>query len=208
MWHYSRITTAFCLLFHFALLSWFLEIISLIFGHFLSGALDAHLEHYDTPTSGSIGRALHYLNIRRIGADRASVTRWPLDSSASLLSAWLGHAVATRAQQPAACSGEFYSCWSSPCVAAEKSLLPLRRDETTALAEDEFIGRWRLYTGLFRKCRNPAKANLPISSGRLTMCCCWSLKRAKNSKGDKGADHLPTLRNALLAELKPWPTVL
>jgi hypothetical protein len=45
-----------------------LEIISLIFGHFLSGALDAHLEHYDALTSGNIGQALHYLNIGRIPA--------------------------------------------------------------------------------------------------------------------------------------------
>jgi hypothetical protein len=33
-----------------------LEIISLIFGHFLSGALDAHLEHYDALTSGNMAR--------------------------------------------------------------------------------------------------------------------------------------------------------
>jgi hypothetical protein len=43
-----------------------LEIISLIFGHFLSGALDAHLEHYDALTFRQYGQALHYLNIGRI----------------------------------------------------------------------------------------------------------------------------------------------
>ena len=52
----------------FVLLIGLLEIISLIFGHFLSGALDAHLEHYDALTSGNIGQALHYLNIGRIPA--------------------------------------------------------------------------------------------------------------------------------------------
>lgn len=50
----------------FVLLVGLLEIVSLIFGHFLSGALDAHLEHYDSLTSGNIGQALHYLNIGRI----------------------------------------------------------------------------------------------------------------------------------------------
>lgn len=45
-----------------------LEIISLIFSHFLSGAPDAHRDHYDSLTSGNIGQALHYLNIGRIPA--------------------------------------------------------------------------------------------------------------------------------------------
>lgn len=52
----------------FVMLIGLLEIISLIFGHYLSGALDAHLEHYDALTSGNIGQALHYLNIGRIPA--------------------------------------------------------------------------------------------------------------------------------------------
>lgn len=45
-----------------------LEMISLIFGHFLSGALDAHLDHYDALSSGPAGQALHYLNIGRVPA--------------------------------------------------------------------------------------------------------------------------------------------
>lgn len=45
-----------------------LEMISLIFGHFLSGTLDAHLDHYDALSSGPAGQALHYLNIGRVPA--------------------------------------------------------------------------------------------------------------------------------------------
>lgn len=47
----------------FVLLIGLLEIFALICGHMLSGALDAHLDHYDSITTGHISRALHYLNI-------------------------------------------------------------------------------------------------------------------------------------------------
>ena len=50
----------------FVLLIGVLEIISLAFGHYLSGALDAHLDNYDALSSGNIGQVLHFLNIGRI----------------------------------------------------------------------------------------------------------------------------------------------
>lgn len=52
----------------FVLLIGLLEIFALICGHMLSGALDAHLDHYDSITTGHISRALHYLNIGRLPA--------------------------------------------------------------------------------------------------------------------------------------------
>ena len=36
----------------------------------LSGALDAHLDHYDSITTGHISQALHYLNIGKITSSR------------------------------------------------------------------------------------------------------------------------------------------
>ncbi|STL81292.1 membrane protein YqiJ [Escherichia coli] len=45
----------------FVLLIGLLEIFALICGHMLSGALDAHLDHYDSITTGHISQALHYL---------------------------------------------------------------------------------------------------------------------------------------------------
>lgn len=166
----------------FVLLIGLLEIISLIFGHFLSGALDAHLEHYDALTSGNIGQALHYLNIGRIPAlivlcllagffglfdillQHGWVTLWQAPLS-NLLLAPVSFILAVFAVHY---SGKIIAPW-------------LPRDETTALAEDEFIGSMAIITGHSASAGTPAKANLPISSGRLTMCC-WSLKRAKNSK--------------------------
>ena len=52
----------------FVLLIGLLEIIAIICGHMLSGALDAHLDHYDSITTGNISQALHYLNIGRLPA--------------------------------------------------------------------------------------------------------------------------------------------
>ncbi|XPE25312.1 hypothetical protein ACNKHM_17105 [Shigella sonnei] len=46
----------------------------------LSGALDAHLDHYDSVTTGHMSRALHYLNIGRL----------PLSSSLCLLAGFFG----------------------------------------------------------------------------------------------------------------------
>lgn len=50
----------------FVLLIGLLEIFALICGHMLSGALDAHLDHYDSITTAHISQALHYLNIGRL----------------------------------------------------------------------------------------------------------------------------------------------
>ncbi len=52
----------------FVLLIGLLEIIAIVCGHMLSGALDAHLDHYDSITTGNISQALHYLNIGRLPA--------------------------------------------------------------------------------------------------------------------------------------------
>lgn len=56
----------------FVLLIGLLEIIAIICGHMLSGALDAHLDHYDSITTGNISQALHYLNIGRLPASSSS----------------------------------------------------------------------------------------------------------------------------------------
>lgn len=45
----------------FVLLIGLLEIFALICGHMLSGALDAHLDHYDSITTGHISQALQVI---------------------------------------------------------------------------------------------------------------------------------------------------
>lgn len=87
----------------FVLLIGLLEILSLVFGHYLSGALDAHLSQYDSLTSGNIGQALHYLNIGRIPAlvilCLLAGFFW---SFRHTFPAWLHHGLASPAQQPGA----------------------------------------------------------------------------------------------------------
>lgn len=81
-----------------------LEMISLIFGHFLSGTLDAHLDHYDALSSGPAGQALHYLNIGRVPHWSSSVY-WLVISASSVSSSSMA----------GSCSGKRRSaicCWS------------------------------------------------------------------------------------------------
>ncbi|OSD37745.1 hypothetical protein R531_06105 [Salmonella enterica subsp. enterica serovar 6,7:-:1,5] len=118
-----------------------LEMISLIFGHFLSGALDAHLDHYDALSSGPAGQALHYLNIGRVPAlvvlcllagyfglfgiliQHGGIMLWQAPLS-NLLLVPLSIVLSVFAVHY---SGKILAPW-------------LPRDESSALREEEFIG--------------------------------------------------------------------
>lgn len=81
-----------------------LEMISLIFGHFLSGTLDAHLDHYDALSSGPAGQALHYLILDAFPPWSSSVY-WLVISASSVSSSSMA----------GSCSGKRRSaicCWS------------------------------------------------------------------------------------------------
>ncbi|GCY79624.1 inner membrane protein [Escherichia coli] len=81
----------------FVLLIGLLEIFALICGHMLSGALDAHLDHYDSITTGHISQALHYLNIGRLPA---LVVLCLLAGFFGLIGILLQHACVTLWQSP------------------------------------------------------------------------------------------------------------
>ena len=81
----------------FVLLIGLLEIFALICGHMLSGALDAHLDHYDSITIGHISQALHYLNIGRLPA---LVVLCLLAGFFGLIGILLQHACVTLWQSP------------------------------------------------------------------------------------------------------------
>lgn len=95
-----------------------LEMISLIFGHFLSGALDAHLDHYDALSSGPAGRASlsEYWTRSRHGRPLSigrlfRPLRYPHP-------AWRDHALAGAAQQSAA--GPVEHCPVGLCRALQR----------------------------------------------------------------------------------------
>ncbi|HGF6615391.1 TPA: hypothetical protein ACF2ZA_001311, partial [Salmonella enterica] len=124
-----------------------LEMISLIFGHFLSGALDAHLDHYDALSSGPAGQALHYLNIGRVPAlvvlcllagyfglfgiliQHGGIMLWQAPLS-NLLLVPLSIVLSVFAVHY---SGKILAPW-------------LPRDESSALREEEFIGGMAIIT--------------------------------------------------------------
>ncbi|HEB1302148.1 TPA: hypothetical protein RY398_004108, partial [Escherichia albertii] len=51
---FSDYNTPYLFAISFVLLIGLLEIIAIICGHMLSGAIDAHLDHYDSITTGNI----------------------------------------------------------------------------------------------------------------------------------------------------------
>lgn len=82
-----------------------LEMISLIFGHFLSGALDAHLDHYDALSSGPAGRGASLSEYWTRSRHWSSSVYWPVISASSVSSSSMA----------GSCSGKRRSaicCWS------------------------------------------------------------------------------------------------
>lgn len=108
----------------FVLLIGLLEIFALICGHMLSGALDAHLDHYDSITTGHISQALHYLNIGRLPA---LVVLCLLAGFFGLIGILLQHACVTLWQSPLPNLFRFLSVYCLQllqCIIPVKSLHP------------------------------------------------------------------------------------
>ena len=108
----------------FVLLIGLLEIFALICGHMLSGALDAHLDHYDSITTGHISQALHYLNIGRLPA---LVVLCLLAGFFGLIGILLQHACVTLWQSPLPNCSWFLSVYCLQllqCIIPVKSLHP------------------------------------------------------------------------------------
>ncbi len=150
--------------------------ISLIFGHFLSGALDAHLDHYDALSSGPAGQALHYLNIGRVPA---LVVLCLLAGYFGLFGILIQHGGIMLWQAPLSnlllvplsiVLSVFAVHYS------EKILAPwLPRDESSASGKRNLSAAWRLLPATPPSPEHLAKENLPISSARFTIYC-WNRK--------------------------------
>ncbi len=173
-----------------------LEMISLIFGHFLSGALDAHLDHYDALSSGPAGRAslseywtrsrpvvlcllAGYFGLFGILIQHGGIMLWQAPLS-NLLLVPLSIVLSVFAVH--------YSGKSSRPGYPEMKAPPSGKRNLSAA--------WRLLPATPPSPVHLAKENLPISSARFTIYC-WNPKREKNLKRRQGADCLPTFRNAL-----------
>ncbi|WP_032940756.1 OB-fold-containig protein [Citrobacter youngae] len=193
----------------FVLLIGLLEIISLIFGHFLSGALDAHLEHYDALTSGNLGQALHYLNIGRIPA---LIVLCLLAGFFGLFGILIQHGWVTLWQAPLSnlllvpvsfILAVFAVHYSGRVIAPW-----LPRDETTAIAEDEFIGSMAVITGSSAISGTPCEGKFTDKFGQTHYVLLEPEAGKAFKKGDKVLIICRLSTTRYLAELNPWPNVL
>ncbi|MFU0888980.1 OB-fold-containig protein [Kluyvera sichuanensis] len=193
----------------FVLLIGVLEIISLAFGHYLSGALDAHLDNYDALSSGNIGQVLHFLNIGRI----------PLLVVLCLLAGFFGlfgilfqHGWVMLLGAPLSNLLLTPACFIISLFAVHysgKIIAPwLPRDESSALAEDDYIGYMAIITGHSAIAGTPCEGKFTDKFGQTHYLLLEPEEGYAFKKGDKVLilDRLSATR--YLAERNPWPNIL
>lgn len=122
----------------FVLLIGLLEIFALICGHMLSGALDAHLDHYDSITTGHISRT-SLSQYRKIASSRRS-----------LLAGWFLVLLASCCSMPASWSGNHHcrTCsWflSVYCLRLLRCIIPVKQLRPDSTRSQLSYYRRRIY---------------------------------------------------------------
>ncbi|CBG90303.1 OB-fold-containig protein [Citrobacter rodentium] len=193
----------------FVLLIGLLEILSLVFGHYLSGALDAHLSQYDSLTSGNIGQALHYLNIGRIPA---LVILCLLAGFFGLFGILFQHGCITVWQAPLSNLALAPICFILAVLAVHycgKIIAPwLPRDESSAIAENDFIGSMAIITGHSATAGTPCEGKFTDKFGQTHYLLLEPEEGKEFKKGDRVLIICRLSATRYLAELNPWPDVL
>lgn len=193
----------------FVLLIGALEIISLVFGHFLSGTLDAHLDHYDSLMSGNIDQALHYLHFRRIPA---LVVLCLLAGYFGLFGILIQHGWVTVWQAPLSNLLLAPLCFIFSVFAVHysgKVIAPwLPRDESTAITEDDFIGSMAVITGHSAVAGTPCEGRFTDKFGQTHYLLLEPEEGKAFKRGDKVLIICRLSSTRYLAELNPWPNVL
>ena len=193
----------------FVLLIGVLELISLIFGHFFSGALDAHFDHYDSLSSGNIGQALHYLNIGRIPA---LIVRCLLAGYFGLFGILIQHGWIALWQAPLSNFLLGPLCFILSVFAVHysgKAIAPwLPQDESTAIAENEYIGCMAIITGHSAVAGTPCEGKFTDKFGQTHYLLLEPEEGKKFKKGDRVLILYRLSATRYLAELNPWPDVL
>lgn len=193
----------------FVLIIGLLEIISLIFGHFLSGALDAHLDNYDALTSGNIGQALHYLNIGRIPS---LVVLCLLAGYFGLFGILIQHGWTTLLQAPLSNLLLAPACFIFSVFAVHysgKIIAPwLPRDESTAITEDDYIGHMAMITGHSALAGTPCEGRFTDKFGQTHYLLLEPEEGYAFKKGDRVLIICRLSATRYLAELNPRPNIL
>jgi len=193
----------------FVLLIGLLEIIAIICGHMLSGALDAHLDHYDSITTGNISQALHYLNIGKLPA---LVVLCLLAGFFGLIGILLQHVCVMLWQTPlpnlfvvpvslllTIIMVHYTGKVIAPC---------LPRDHSTAITEEEYIGCMALITGHQASSGKPCEGKLTDQFGQIHYLLLEPEKGIFFNKGDKVLIICRLSTTRYLAEKNPWPNIL
>lgn len=185
------------------------EVISLICGNFLSGAIDAHIDHGDFFSTGHVGQFFHYLNIGKIPA---LVVLCLIAGFVGLFGLFFQHLCVQYLQAP-------LSNWlltplclllSGFCTHYTGRLLApwLPRDETSAITEDEYIGCMALITGPGASAQRPCEARLTDKFGQAHYLLVEPEEGKQLKRGDKVLIICRLSATRYLAEINPWPTVL
>lgn len=193
----------------FVLLIGLLEILSLLFGHYLSGVLDAHLDQYDSLTSGNIGQVLHYLNIGRIPA---LVVLCLLAGFFGLFGILLQHGWNTLWHAPLSNLLLAPLCFILAVFAVHYCGKHIARwlpqEESTAIAEDDFIGSLAIITGHSAVAGTPCEGKFTDRFGQTHYLLLEPEEGKEFKKGDKVLIICRLSTTRYLAELNPWPTIL
>lgn len=193
----------------FVLLIGLLEILALICGHMLSGALDAHLDHYDSITTGHISQALHYLNIGRLPA---LVVLCLLAGFFGLIGILLQHACIMDWQSPLSNLFVVPVSLLFTIIAVHytgKIVAPwIPRDHSSAITEEEYIGSMALITGHQATSGNPCEGKLTDQFGQIHYLLLEPEEGKFFTKGDKVLIICRLSATRYLAENNPWPQIL
>lgn len=190
----------------FVLLIGVLEFIALIFGHLISSALDAHLQHFDALTSGNIGQVMHYMNIGRIPA---LVILCLLAGYFGLFGIMIQHGSMTLWHAPISNLLLVPVLLVMSVIAVHysgKAIAPwLPRDETTAIAEDECIGCMAIMTGHLASTGHPGEGKFTDKFGQTHYLLLEPEEGKEFRRGDKVLIIGRLSSTRYLAEINPWP---
>lgn len=186
-----------------------LEVISLIFGSLLSGALDAHISDSDFLTTGNTGQVLHYLNIGRIPS---LIVLCLLAGYFGLLGILLQHGWVTLWQTPLSNLLLAPVCLIIAGVAVHytgRAIAPwLPTDESSAITENDFIGKMAIVTGHSASAGRPCEGKFTDEFGQTHYLLLEPEDGKAFNKGDKVLIICQISPSRYLAELNPWPNHL
>ncbi|MGK9173874.1 YqiJ family protein [Yokenella regensburgei] len=185
------------------------EIISLFFGNVISGTLDSHLGDYDGAASGHLQQFFHYLNFGRVPA---LVVLCLIAGGFGLSGILLQHLSVTLFQFPLPnlLLTPFCLLFSVVCTHYTGKLLGrwLPGDETSAITEEDFIGKMAIITGHTACAERPCEGKFTDNFGQVHYLLLEPEEGKEFKKGDKVLIICRLSASRYLAELNPWPNEL